>query len=138
MRGKGYYKEGMIALLDEVLIFLFLIFLILYFLYSKSIITLKQFILTLSSIILISSIFLYLVGRTQLKPPIVGLESMMGKRGVVIETLQPSGKIMVEGEIWNATSRDGTIIEKGRQVKVVGMNGMTLTVVEEEKSDMPV
>jgi membrane-bound serine protease (ClpP class) len=58
---------------------------------------------------------------------------MIGKRGVVIETLQPSGKIIVEGEIWNATSRDRTIIEKGRQVKVVGINGMTL-IVEEEKS----
>ena len=63
----------------------------------------------------------------QRMPTKVGREAMLGK---VAFTLTPvdlnGGKVFVEGEYWNATSPSR--IEPGQDVKIFGMDGLTLRV----------
>lgn len=42
---------------------------------------------------------------------------------VVIEELNPKGLIKVQGEIWRATSSDGSTISEGVSVKAVDWQG---------------
>jgi membrane-bound serine protease (ClpP class) len=51
-----------------------------------------------------------------------------GSEGVVRRTLTPVGTIHAAGEDWSARSLDGTTLERGTLVVVVGHEGMTLVV----------
>lgn len=59
---------------------------------------------------------------------VTGAEGMIGKIGKVATALAPEGKVLVRGELWTATARDGASIEPGAKVRVVTINGMELTV----------
>lgn len=81
-------------------------------------------------VILTALFFLFVVGkglRAQKLPVQVGCETMIGK---VVPALTPinatSGKIFIEGELWNAVSDE--TIEKDTPVEVVAVKGLTLTV----------
>lgn len=52
---------------------------------------------------------------------------LVGKTGTAYTVLRPSGKIMIEGQIYDAFSR-GDYIEKGDMVKVLEIEGSTLRV----------
>lgn len=55
--------------------------------------------------------------------------SIIGKEGIVLEnidTLNGTGKVKVNGELWSAIS-DGNI-EKGEKIKVLSVNGVKLKV----------
>jgi membrane-bound serine protease (ClpP class) len=65
--------------------------------------------------------------RALKKQPVVGLGSMVGSRGKVVESLQPEGMIKVGGELWRARSID-VDIESGKEVRVVRQDGKTLVV----------
>lgn len=55
--------------------------------------------------------------------------SIIGMRGVVSETLNPTGYILVRGELWKAeTMEKDTPIEKGQNVVIYAINGLTLHV----------
>jgi membrane-bound ClpP family serine protease len=56
-----------------------------------------------------------------------GLDGMMGERVVVVEDINPEGRIHYFSEIWGATTR-GKKFFQGEQVKVVGMDGLMLVV----------
>jgi membrane-bound serine protease (ClpP class) len=56
----------------------------------------------------------------------VGLESMVGKRGVVINDLWPEGQVKVGGELWRARCEGGC--ESGTDVVVRRVDGLTLVV----------
>jgi membrane-bound serine protease (ClpP class) len=83
------------------------------------------------------SAFIVLVGhlvlKTQKKKSTSGLEGMLGEVGEVKLALNPTGKIFIHGEYWNAES-DGAI-EAGAKVRVVGFDGMSLKV--KRLSDQP-
>jgi membrane-bound serine protease (ClpP class) len=51
-----------------------------------------------------------------------------GSEGVVRRTLTPVGTIRAAGEDWSARSLDGSTLERGTLVVVVGYEGMTLVV----------
>lgn len=55
------------------------------------------------------------------------VRSMIGKQGLAFTILRPSGKIEIEGEIFDA-SAETAFIEKDEKVRVVRMDGMTLIV----------
>jgi membrane-bound serine protease (ClpP class) len=55
------------------------------------------------------------------------LESMLGKQGNAYTVLRPSGKIMIEGIIYDAFSRD-VFIDRNEMVEVVGQEGNYLKV----------
>ena len=51
-----------------------------------------------------------------------------GSIGKVQNDLEPTGSIHILGEEWSARSATGAAIERGRMVKVVGQEGLILTV----------
>ena len=63
--------------------------------------------------------FIFAIGmalKIQRKKPATGAEGMIGEIGVVIEKIDPEGKVKMHGEIWKALSDKK--INKGRKVKV--------------------
>jgi membrane-bound serine protease (ClpP class) len=56
----------------------------------------------------------------------VGVDSLVGKRGVAIDALWPDGQIRVAGEIWKARCVGGC--DPGSAVVVRGIDGLVLDV----------
>ena len=54
-------------------------------------------------------------------------ESVMGKSAKTLTTLAPSGRIEIEGQMYEAFSQDG-LIRKGRTVKIVAQDSYRLIV----------
>ncbi len=52
---------------------------------------------------------------------------LMGKKGVAYTVLRPSGKVMLNDQLYDAFTR-GEFIEKGSTVEVIGTEGVTLKV----------
>jgi membrane-bound serine protease (ClpP class) len=59
-----------------------------------------------------------------------GREGLIGSIGIAETQLNPKGKVLIEGEIWDAVSE--TPIEDGKEVRVVRVEGLKL-FVEEKK-----
>jgi len=78
---------------------------------------------TLSGLMLVLG---YLVFKSQRRKPTLGLEGLVGEIGEVRVELNPTGKVFVHGEYWNAEA-DGEIAV-GEKVRVVGYDGMRLKV----------
>ncbi len=74
--------------------------------------------------------FLFIVGmglKAQQLKPSTGVESLIGKFGQTMETLQPFGRVSVNGEIWKAESLSGEINEN-KKIVVKGIKSLTLYV----------
>lgn len=56
----------------------------------------------------------------------VGVETMVGSRGVVVDDLWPEGQVKIEGELWRARYEHGC--DRGTHVVVRGIDGLTLVV----------
>jgi membrane-bound serine protease (ClpP class) len=54
-------------------------------------------------------------------------ESLLGKEGITHTRLMPSGKVLIEDEVYDAYSR-GEFIEKGENVRVISTDGTSLKV----------
>jgi membrane-bound serine protease (ClpP class) len=54
-------------------------------------------------------------------------ESMIGKTGTAYTVLRPSGKVMIEGSLFDASTR-GDYIEKNDKIKVINDEGTSLKV----------
>lgn len=73
-----------------------------------------------------------LIGRLIIKDfkrkPVVGIESLEGSIADILEwdSSSNSGKVMLHGEIWNASSKEN--YEKGEKVKVIVADGLTLHI----------
>lgn len=67
-----------------------------------------------------------LVMRSERRPPVTGVEGMLGSVGVVRERLAPRGTVLVRGEYWTAVS-DGEVAV-GERVEVTAVDGLTLRV----------
>lgn len=77
-----------------------------------------------------ATFFLFIVGagiRAQRQKTTTGKEAMVGYIGEVTESLNPTGTILVQGEIWNAESLSGEIA-KGEKVKVKELKNLKLYV----------
>ena len=84
----------------------------------------------ISSVAVTAFFFLFIIGmglKAQRLKPVTGKNAMIGKTGVSIETLDPLGRITVQGEIWNAASVSGQI-NKGEKIRVVAIKNMQLQV----------
>jgi len=55
-----------------------------------------------------------------------GAESLLGRRGVALESLAPRGRVRLDAEVWNAEA--AAEIEVGAEVIVTGVEGLTLRV----------
>ena len=56
----------------------------------------------------------------------VGVETMIGRRAVVVRALAPRGQVTLDGEVWEA--RSDASLEPGREVVVTGLEGLVLEV----------
>jgi membrane-bound serine protease (ClpP class) len=93
-----------------------------------------------STIILVvgttAGLFLFVVGtavHSLRRRPVSGREGLLGAIGTVKGRLDPAGTVFVQGTLWSA--RSPVPIEAGATVRVVGVEGLRLTVeqVSEEK-----
>lgn len=79
---------------------------------------------------LLSAGFFFLVASMALKardrPVVSGREQLIGMRAEVIDAFDQAGRVRVHGEIWEA--RTAVPVARGQQVRVTGIDGLTLTV----------
>jgi membrane-bound serine protease (ClpP class) len=70
-----------------------------------------------------------LVVRTRFRPPYTGKQALVGAIGEVRQALNPNGMVFVFGELWSATTVDGTgDIPVGTPVAVTAVQGMKVRV----------
>ena len=79
------------------------------------------------------SVFFIVLSRLSLKTlrakAKAGPEALIGKTAVVIETLNPYGRVRIESEDWAANNiSDKEIIEVGKKVKIIKIQGNTIYV----------
>ena len=67
--------------------------------------------------------FLWWSGR---RKALVGVEALVGKRGVAVGDLWPEGQVRLRGEIWNARCEGGC--SAGTEILVREVDGLTLLV----------
>jgi len=67
-------------------------------------------------------------------PVLVGSLHVVGTDGKVARPLDPVGSVVAAGEEWTARSLDGRVLARGSPVRVVGQDGLILTV---EPADAP-
>ncbi len=63
--------------------------------------------------------------------------SLNGQLGVVITTLNPTGRVWVRNQEWNATAGPSELIEEGDEVVVNGVFGRLLKVSRPLSEDEP-
>jgi membrane-bound serine protease (ClpP class) len=84
----------------------------------------------ITAVVVTSLFFLFVVGmglKAQRAKPSTGTEGMIGETGEAISELNPNGRVLVHGEIWNAKTLEG-IISAGEKIKVTAVQNLTLQV----------
>ncbi len=84
------------------------------------------------------SVITYRMGSRALnKKPLIGLPDMVGSKGKVVSPLAPEGAIRIKGELWAATSAEGSI-SIGEEVTVAGQDRLKLVVRKSGTGDLKV
>ncbi len=122
------YVEAVIALLDEIIVATFLIYIFLYFLERENMITAEHIMIITVVYAGIIGYVTYRVAQLQASRAKIGPEALIGLTGEVLEDLDPQGKVLIEGEIWTAVSARGDTIKRGEKVRVINRKGLTLYV----------
>ena len=85
------------------------------------------------AVIIVSLFFvavIYLAARAQLRKPRTGAQGMIGMKGYAVTDIDQSGKVFVNGEYWNATSK--LHIQKGSKITVLKVSGLVIEVEEDK------
>ncbi len=80
--------------------------------------------------VMMGGLFLFIVIKALQvirRKPVTGAEGLIGATGVVKLPLNPQGKVLVKGELWDAVAVDPPL-ERDTPIEVVGMEGFRLTV----------
>ena len=88
----------------------------------------------LPSVILTILFFLLVVGmaiKAQRKKPVTGIEGLKGQICVVKTDISPIGRVMLQGEIWDAISDEP--LKEGDEAEVTGIEGLKLYVKRHQK-----
>jgi len=83
----------------------------------------------------IFSVLLYQAGSRALRRKPIALSVMIGSKGKVVSPLAPVGFIKIKDELWEAESV-GDKIGIGKEVMVVGQDGLKLTVRQRNMDDL--
>lgn len=78
----------------------------------------------------------FLVLKAQRRPAASGSSAMLGQRCEALTELNPSGKVFLLGEIWNAHIENGAAA-KGESLVVVAVEGLHLTVRKPDAAAQP-
>jgi membrane-bound ClpP family serine protease len=80
------------------------------------------------AVFLLVTAFLYLKVISALKSKVqTGLEAVIDEEALVIEDIDPEGKVMFWSEIWKATA-NGKKFRKGEKVRIYGFSGLEAIV----------
>jgi len=120
--------ESIIALIDEFVVALAVIFIIIVGLRASGIISTTTAIIVSIIIAIVFGVAGYLAALAQLEKPKTGVESLIGEVGEAIEDLAPEGMILIKGEYWRAKYKGDTPIKKGEKVVVKDFKGLLLIV----------
>lgn len=82
---------------------------------------------TIVGMIAVVAALAWMVARAQLRKVVTGIESLKDKRGLAKTALAPKGKVLVEGELWDAESVSGDI-PAGAEVEVSAVEGFRVKV----------
>ncbi len=82
---------------------------------------------TIIGMIAVVAALAYIVLKAQLRQVVTGIESLTDKKGLAKTALTPSGKVLVEGELWDAHSVSGDI-PAGAEVAVTAVEGFHIRV----------
>jgi membrane-bound ClpP family serine protease len=79
-------------------------------------------------VVLLFTWFVYFKMIAAMKAKVqTGKEGMIGEEALVLEDIDPEGRVMVWSEIWTATA-NGKIFHKGQKVVVKDFEGLTAIV----------
>jgi membrane-bound serine protease (ClpP class) len=87
-------------------------------------------VLIISTTVVTALFFLIVIGvglRAQRRKVVTGIEGLIGATADSLDTLDPAGTVMLQGEVWNAESIAGKI-NKGEKVLVKEMRNLKLYV----------
>jgi membrane-bound serine protease (ClpP class) len=82
------------------------------------------------AVIITTLFFLTIVGigiRAQKNKVSTGIEGLLGEIGKALTDINPTGNVLVQGEIWSAKTK-GEGIAKGSEVRVLEVHGLTITI----------
>ncbi len=86
--------------------------------------------LIISTVGVTTGFFLFVIGmglKAQRRKPVTGAESMIGETAVAFDELNPTGKVIIHGEIWNAVSVSGPV-SIGEKLRIKQVKNLTLFV----------
>jgi membrane-bound serine protease (ClpP class) len=83
--------------------------------------------LTALIIAVIAMVILYFALESRKYKIETGKEALIGSSGKAVTDLNPNGTVRVNGEFWQATTKDRAV-KTGDSIKVVNMEGMFLVV----------
>jgi len=86
---------------------------------------------TLGMTFLFSIGSIYLAKKAHQLVTTTGMEGLLGEIGVVKETLNPEGRVLIHGEMWKAES--DTVISAGEKVSVEAVKGLKIKVRKLDK-----
>jgi membrane-bound serine protease (ClpP class) len=69
-----------------------------------------------------------LVVKAHMRQSVTGSEGMKGETGEAVTDIQETGKVFLMGEYWSASS--DRLVEKGKKVRIVSVDGLKLKVEE--------
>ena len=87
-------------------------------------------VLIISTVAVTSGFFLFVIGmgiKAQRRKPVTGIKALVGETAFTLNELNPSGRVSIHGEIWNAVSVSGKI-NTGEQVRVTEVKNLILYV----------
>jgi len=73
----------------------------------------------------------WLAVKSHRRRPVTGVESLVGTVAVARTELAPHGKVLLQGELWDAVSEEP--IHEGEEAEVKSVSGLTLTVQPHRK-----
>lgn len=79
------------------------------------------------------SIILAFVLKAQRRPKTTGVEELTTAIGEIMSWSQGQGQVRVTGEVWKAISSGEAILQKGDKVRILAIDGLTLTVEEHKE-----
>jgi membrane-bound ClpP family serine protease len=72
--------------------------------------------------------------QRRIAPTPPGAESLIGDVAVVIESIDPVGRVKIHGETWRARSKPGEVLQPGERAVVVSCRELELVVRREHPS----
>ena len=75
---------------------------------------------------LFAAVVMFAVGRTLVLRQTAGVDELIGAVGKVVSDLDPTGKVFIRGEYWNAISVEP--VPRGTRVEVTAVEGLQLRV----------